>query len=67
MSGRRGIPFVVSAPSGTGKTTVCRGLVERDPGIEFSVSHTTRPQRASEQEGVHYYFVTRTEFERLVR
>ncbi len=66
MSARRGIPFVVSAPSGTGKTTVCRGLVERDPGIEFSVSHTTRAQRPGEEDGAHYHFVSRAEFERLV-
>ena len=66
LSTRRGIPFVVSAPSGTGKTTVCRGLVARDPGIEFSVSHTTRAQRAGEQEGLHYHFVTHAEFQRMV-
>jgi guanylate kinase len=65
MSVRRGIPFVVSAPSGTGKTTVCRGLVQRDPGIEFSISHTTRARRAGEQDGLHYHFVSRPEFERL--
>ena len=65
MSGRRGIPFVVSAPSGTGKTTVCRRLVERDEHIAFSVSHTTRPQRPGEVEGLHYHFVTRAEFDRL--
>jgi guanylate kinase len=66
VSARRGIPFVVSAPSGTGKTTVCVGLVERDPGIEFSVSHTTRKRRADEEHGKHYHFVDRTEFERLI-
>lgn len=65
MSGRRGIPFVVSAPSGTGKTTVCRAVVERDPGIQFSVSHTTRPRRATEREGVDYHFVTPEAFRRL--
>jgi guanylate kinase len=65
VSGRRGIPFVVSAPSGTGKTTVCRRLVERDEQIAFSVSHTTRPQRPGELEGLHYHFVTRPEFDRL--
>jgi len=63
---RRGIPFVVSAPSGTGKTTVCRALVARDPHIEFSVSHTTRPPRSGEQDGVHYHFVSRQQFARLV-
>jgi guanylate kinase len=66
VTARRGIPFVVSAPSGTGKTTVCRGLVERDPGIEFSVSHTTRPQRPSERAGRDYHFVSRAEFERMI-
>jgi len=66
VSARRGIPFVVSAPSGTGKTTVCRRLVERDPRIEFSVSHTTRPQRPGEQAGRHYHFVSTAEFRRLV-
>lgn len=66
MSGRRGLPFVVSAPSGTGKTTVCRRLVERDAQLEHSVSHTTRAQRPGEQEGVHYHFVSEAEFRRLV-
>jgi guanylate kinase len=66
VSARRGIPFVVSAPSGTGKTTVCRGLVEHDPGIEFSISHTTRARRQGEEDGKDYHFVTRAEFERLV-
>jgi guanylate kinase len=57
---------VVSAPSGTGKTTVCRRLVERDTQLEHSVSHTTRAQRPGEQEGVHYHFVSEAEFRRLV-
>jgi guanylate kinase len=57
---------VVAAPSGTGKTTVCRQVLARDPQIEFSVSHTTRPQRANERDGVDYHFVTAEEFERLV-
>lgn len=65
MSERRGIPFVVSAPSGTGKTTVCHALVDRDPGIEFSISHTTRARRPGEADGHHYHFVDRAEFERL--
>lgn len=57
MSSRRGIPFVISAPSGTGKTTVCRAVVLRDAQVEFSVSHTTRPRRSGEQDGTHYHFV----------
>jgi guanylate kinase len=66
VSVRTGIPFVVSAPSGTGKTTVCRRAVARDAGIAFSISHTTRPRRANEADGRDYWFVTRGEFERLV-
>ncbi len=62
MSPLRGIPFVVSAPSGTGKTTVCRAVVERDAQIEFSISHTTRPKRPAEIEGVHYHFVDSERF-----
>jgi len=57
---------VVSAPSGTGKTTVCRRVVERDGGIEFSVSHTTRPRRPGERDGDDYHFVDRDEFAKLV-
>lgn len=67
MSGtRQGIPFVVSAPSGTGKTTVCRALVARDPGVVLSVSHTTRRPRAGERDGVDYHFVDEDRFEALV-
>jgi guanylate kinase len=62
----RGIPFVVSAPSGTGKTTVCRGVVERDPKIGFSISHTTRARRPDELDGVHYHFVSSEEFAELI-
>ena len=62
---RRGIPFVVAAPSGTGKTTVCRRLLEGDPGLVFSVSHTTRPRRSGERDGVDYHFVPKAEFDRL--
>jgi guanylate kinase len=47
-----GIPFVVAAPSGTGKTTVCQRVVATDSLIEFSVSQTTRPRREGEGDGV---------------
>lgn len=63
---RRGIAFVVSAPSGTGKTTVCRELVARDPLLRLSVSHTTRAPRAGERDGEHYWFVDRARFAELV-
>jgi guanylate kinase len=63
---RRGVPFVVSAPSGTGKTTVCRALVARDPGVVLSVSHTTRRPRPGERDGVDYHFVDEAGFEALV-
>jgi len=66
VSARAGIPFVVSAPSGTGKTTVCRNAIARDPGVEFSVSHTTRARRPGEQDGRDYWFVTRAEFARMI-
>lgn len=64
--GRRGIPFVVSAPSGTGKTTVCKALVASDPGLRFSVSHTTRAPRSGEIDGRDYHFVSRARFGELV-
>ena len=54
----RGHIFVIAAPSGTGKTTLCRHLLERDARLRLSVSHTTRPMRSGEEEGVHYHFVS---------
>ena len=62
----RGHVFVVAAPSGTGKTTICRHILARDPGLELSVSHTTRKPRAGEENGVHYHFVDSTQFRQLV-
>jgi guanylate kinase len=57
---------VVAAPSGTGKTTVCRRVVEGDGGISFSVSHTTRRKREGEVDARDYFFVDEPEFRRLV-
>jgi len=65
-TGRVGIPFVVAAPSGTGKTTVCHAVLERDPLVDFSISHTTRPPRTGERDGVDYHFVTAGDFRTLV-
>jgi len=58
--------FIFSAASGTGKTSLAKALVESTPDVAFSVSHTTRAPRPGEQHGVHYYYVTREEFDRMV-
>ncbi|MDN2567684.1 guanylate kinase [Aquibium sp. A9E412] len=57
--------LVLSSPSGAGKSTIARNLLESDAGFELSVSVTTRPRRGSEIEGVHYHFRTPREFEML--
>ncbi|OGI40874.1 MAG: guanylate kinase [Candidatus Muproteobacteria bacterium RBG_16_62_13] len=58
--------FILSAPSGAGKTSLANALVESDPNVEFSVSHTTRAPRPGERDGVHYHFTGMAEFERLI-
>ena len=63
---RRGLMFVLSSPSGAGKTTISRKLLERDRGLSMSVSVTTRPRRPGEVDGVDYHFVGHGEFDRLV-
>ena len=63
---RLGVPIVVSAPSGGGKTTICRQVMQRLPNVEFSVSHTTRAPRPGEQHAVDYYFVDDAKFTSLV-
>ena len=63
---RRGLMFILSSPSGAGKTTISRMLLEADREIKLSVSATTRPPRPGEVEGVHYHFVSDGEFERMV-
>ena len=62
-----GLLFVVSAPSGTGKTTVVDRLIERSPRLTRSRSYTSRAQRAGEVDGVDYNFVSRPRFEEMVR
>ncbi len=61
----QGILFVLSAPSGTGKTTLLRKVMACIPGLSFSVSHTTRKPRSGERDGEDYYFVDRQEFLRM--
>ena len=60
---KSGLPIIISAPSGTGKTTTCKRLKERFPALKIAVSHTTRKIRDGESEGVDYYFVSNKEFE----
>jgi guanylate kinase len=57
--------YVISAPSGGGKTSLVNALLERDKRVALSVSHTTRPPRPGEVDGVHYYFVDDAAFEEL--
>jgi guanylate kinase len=63
---RRGSLIVLSAPSGAGKTTFAQRLLRSIPGLRFSVSHTTRPARAGEQNGREYFFVSRRSFKSMV-
>ena len=58
--------FVISAPSGAGKTTLARRLLQEVEGLAFSVSHTTRPPRSGETDGIDYHFIDRPRFESLV-
>src|SRR3569832_1271532 len=62
---RRGLMFVLSSPSGAGKTTMSRMLIERMPDLRMSVSATTRPMRPSEVEGRDYHFVDKARFEAM--
>ena len=64
---RRGLMFVLSSPSGAGKTTLSRLLIERMPGLQMSVSATTRPMRPGEVDGRDYHFVDRARFEEMVK
>lgn len=58
--------FIVSGPSGCGKSTLVRIVMREVEGLEFSVSHTTRKKRETEQEGEDYYFVSKEEFQELI-
>ena len=62
---RRGLMFVLSSPSGAGKTSISRRLLERHQDISLSVSVTTRAPRPGEVDGVHYHFIDRPAFERM--
>ena len=63
---RRGLMFVLSSPSGAGKTTLSRMLVAETPALQMSVSATTRPKRPGEVEGKDYYFVSQGRFDEMI-
>ncbi len=63
-SGKGGL-FVISAPSGSGKTTVCHRVLETVPDLAYSISHTTRPPRHREKDGADYFFVGEEAFNRM--
>jgi len=63
---RPGIVFVVSGPSGVGKSSILRAALERDPNLRFSVSHTTRAPRTGETDGEDYHFVSESAFRELI-
>ena len=65
MEDRKGILFVVSAPSGAGKTSLCRKMATHFPDLNYSVSYTTRPPRPGEVDGKDYVFVSREAFGRM--
>jgi guanylate kinase len=65
MTVRRGKLYVISAPSGAGKTTIVRRLMELHPELCFSISYTTREPREGETEGKDYFFLSRPKFERM--
>lgn len=59
--------FVISAPSGSGKTTICRRLLDQVEGLELSVSYTTRPKKPGEADGKDYYFTDRENFDKMIK
>lgn len=63
---RQGTLYVVAAPSGTGKTTLVKALIESLPGITVSISHTTRSRRPAEIDGINYYFITEDRFQQMI-
>lgn len=67
MLNRRGLCLVLAAPSGAGKTTLSRALLEVDDQLSLSVSVTTRERRLGEKEGKHYYFISQEQFDEMAR
>lgn len=63
---KEGLAIILSAPSGTGKTTVCLSLKQRDPDLQFSISYTTRSSRDQEKDGVDYHFISDDVFQKML-
>ncbi|MDD3627356.1 MAG: guanylate kinase, partial [bacterium] len=63
---KKGFLVIISAPSGGGKTTICRSLLRRNPELVYSVSATTRPPRKSEKDGADYFFLKESEFKKRI-
>ncbi len=63
---KEGLLFVVTGASGTGKTTLCRAMLKIFPHLHFSVSYTTRSQRAGDMNGKDYYFISKEEFQKMI-
>lgn len=66
MQPQRGKLFVIAAPSGAGKTSLVRALIQRQPRLRFSISYTTRAQRPAERDGHDYFFVDKPAFQRMI-
>lgn len=64
---RKGLLIVVSAPSGAGKTTLCKEISRALPNLQHSISYTTRRPRPNETDGVHYFFVTQEKFNKMIK
>ena len=64
---RKKIIYVISAPSGTGKTTICNRILSADNDLKLSVSYTSRPAKKGEKNGVDYHFVAKKEFEKMIK
>lgn len=62
----KGDVFVISAPSGSGKTTICRNLLRRVEGLELSISYTTRSRKPGEEDGKDYFFIPEDKFDKMV-
>ena len=58
--------IIISAPSGSGKTTICKEIQKKDPQIKFSISHTSRSMRSNEEDGVDYFFIDHLKFQNFI-